>query len=126
MELNVERPISVQQIPHIHIQTEQTENYTNFDLLNKQYANAQLQEPKEVKENSIVLVRNIGNEPKREPLKIADRATKFANYNIFDKIIDLHEKARVTMLIAKDIKFTRENDLEDKENPMIVIKIRSF
>ena len=36
MELNVERPISVQQIPHIHIQTEQTENYTNFDLLNKQ------------------------------------------------------------------------------------------
>lgn len=36
MELNVERPISVKQIPHIHIQTEQTENYTNFLLLNKQ------------------------------------------------------------------------------------------
>ena len=31
----------------------------------------QLQEPKEVRENSIVLIRNIGNEPKREPLKIA-------------------------------------------------------
>ena len=30
-----------------------------------------MQEPKEVRENSIVLVRNIGNEPKREPLKIA-------------------------------------------------------
>ena len=42
-----------------------------FDLLNKQYANVQLQEPKEVRENSIVLVRNIGNEPKREPLKLA-------------------------------------------------------
>ena len=39
-----------------------------FELLNKQYANVQLQEPKEVRENSIVLVRNIGNEPKREPL----------------------------------------------------------
>ena len=42
-----------------------------FDSLNKQYANVQLQEPKEVRENSIVLVRNIGNEPKREPLKFA-------------------------------------------------------
>ena len=42
-----------------------------FELLNKQYANVQLQEPKEVRENSIVLVRNIGNEPKREPLKLA-------------------------------------------------------
>ena len=30
-----------------------------------------MQEPKEVRENSIVLVRNIGNEQKREPLKIA-------------------------------------------------------
>ena len=42
-----------------------------FELLNKQYANVQLQEPKEVRENSIVLVRNIGNEPKREPLRLA-------------------------------------------------------
>ena len=29
----------------------------------------EIQEPKEVRENSIVLIRNIGNEPKREPLK---------------------------------------------------------
>ena len=42
-----------------------------LELLNKQYANVQLREPKEVRENSIVLIRNIGNEPKREPLKIA-------------------------------------------------------
>merc|ERR1711873_323445 len=34
-----------------------------FELLNKQYANVELQKPKEVRENSIVLVRNIGNEP---------------------------------------------------------------
>ena len=40
-----------------------------LELLNKQYANVHLQEPKEVKENSIVLIRNIGNEPKREALK---------------------------------------------------------
>ena len=39
--------------------------------MNKQYANVGLQSPTRVKENSIVLVRNIGNEPKREPLKLA-------------------------------------------------------
>ena len=42
-----------------------------LELLNKQYANVHLQEPKEVRETSIVLIRNIGNEPKREPLKLA-------------------------------------------------------
>ena len=42
-----------------------------LDLLNKQYANVGLENPTRVKENSIVLVRNIGNEPKREPLKLA-------------------------------------------------------
>ena len=31
----------------------------------------EFQQPKEVRENSIVLIRNIGNEPKREPLKFA-------------------------------------------------------
>ena len=40
-------------------------------MLNKQYANVGLENPTRVKENSIVLVRNIGNEPKREPLKLA-------------------------------------------------------
>ena len=42
-----------------------------MELLNKQYANVGLENPTRVKENSIVLVRNIGNEPKREPLKLA-------------------------------------------------------
>ena len=40
-------------------------------LLNKQYSDMQLTEPKKVKENSVVLIRNIANEPKREPLKLA-------------------------------------------------------
>ena len=40
-------------------------------LLNKQYSNVCLENPKRVKVNSIVLVRNIANEPKREPLKLA-------------------------------------------------------
>ena len=42
-----------------------------FELLNQQYPNMEFQQPKEVRENSIVLIRNIGNEPKREPLKFA-------------------------------------------------------
>ena len=40
-------------------------------LLNKQYSDMQLTEPKKVKENSVVLIRNIANETKREPLKLA-------------------------------------------------------
>ena len=38
-----------------------------FELLNQQYPNMEFQQPKEVRGNSIVLIRNIGNEPKREP-----------------------------------------------------------
>ena len=40
-------------------------------VLNKQYSNVCLESSKRVKLNSVVLVRNIANEPKREPLKIA-------------------------------------------------------
>ena len=42
-----------------------------MELLNKQYANVGLENPTRVKENSIALVRNIGNESKRKPLKLA-------------------------------------------------------
>ena len=42
-----------------------------LELLNKQYPNVSLGNPKKVKVNSVVLVRNIANEPKREPLKLA-------------------------------------------------------
>ena len=42
-----------------------------LELLNKQYPNMSLSNPKKVKVNSVVLVRNIANEPKREPLKLA-------------------------------------------------------
>ena len=42
-----------------------------LELLNKQYPNMNLNSPKKVKINLVVLVRNIANEPKREPLKLA-------------------------------------------------------
>ena len=40
-----------------------------LNLLNKQYSGMQLKEPRKVKENSVVLIRNIANESKREPMK---------------------------------------------------------
>ena len=40
-------------------------------VLNKQYSNVCLESSNRVKLNSVVLVRNIANETKREPLKIA-------------------------------------------------------
>ena len=42
-----------------------------LNLLNKQYSGMQLIEPRKVKENSVVLIRNIANESKREPMKFA-------------------------------------------------------
>ena len=40
-------------------------------VLNKQYANVCLENSNRIRLNSVVLVRNIANETKREPLKIA-------------------------------------------------------
>ena len=40
-------------------------------VLNKQYDNMSLESSNCIKLNSVVLVRNIANETKREPLKIA-------------------------------------------------------
>ena len=40
-------------------------------ILNKQYDNVCLESSNRLKLNSVVLIRNIANEPKREPLKLA-------------------------------------------------------
>ena len=40
-------------------------------VLNKQYDNVCLESSNRIRLNSVVLVRNIANETKREPLKIA-------------------------------------------------------
>ena len=70
-----------------------------LELLNKQYARAHLQEPREVKENAIVLIRNIGNEPKREPLKLAR----------VEKIHDSRDDAqRVVTLTYNNVKINKD------------------
>ena len=42
-----------------------------LSILNKQYSGMHLKEPRKVEKNSIVLLRNIANESKREPMKFA-------------------------------------------------------
>merc|ERR1711873_25963 len=72
-----------------------------FELLNNQYRNMELQVPKEVKVNSIVLIRNIGNENKREPLK-------FARVKSIQKSRD--NAQRVVTLTYNNIKLNKKGD----------------
>ena len=70
-------------------------------LLNKQYSNVCLENPKRVKVNSIVLVRNIANEPKREPLKLAR----------IEKIHDSRDSTqRVVTLTYHNVKQNKDGD----------------
>ena len=45
--------------------------YELLNILNKQYSGMNFKEPKKVELNSVVLLRNIANESKREPMKLA-------------------------------------------------------
>ena len=72
-----------------------------LELLNKQYANVGLENPTRVKENSIVLVRNIGNEPKREPLKLAR----------IEKVHDSRDNAqRVVTLTYNNVRLNKDGE----------------
>ena len=42
-----------------------------LSILNKQYSGMNFKEPRKVEKNSVVLLRNIANESKREPMKLA-------------------------------------------------------
>merc|ERR1711873_353629 len=45
--------------------------YELLSILNKQYSGMNFKEPRKVEKNSVVLLRNIANESKREPMKFA-------------------------------------------------------
>ena len=72
-----------------------------MELLNKQYSNVCMENPKQVKVNSIVLVRNIANETKREPLKLA-------------RIVKVHDSRdktqRVVTLTYHNVKQNKDGD----------------
>ena len=70
-------------------------------VLNKIYSNLCLENPKLVKVNSVVLVRNIANEPKREPLKLAR----------IEKIHDSRDNTqRVVTLTYHNVKQNKDGD----------------
>ena len=72
-----------------------------LSLLNKQYPNVSLENPKKVKLNSVVLVRNIANESKREPLKLA-------------RIVEIHDSRdktqRVVTLTYHNVKKNKDGE----------------
>ena len=70
-----------------------------LELINKQYPDMQLNEPKKVKLNSVVLIRNIANEPKREPLKLA-------------RIMKIHDSRDETQRVVMLSKIRMGNGLE--------------
>ena len=77
-------------------------------LLNKQYSNVCLENPKQVKVNSIVLVRNIANEPKREPLKLA-------------RIVKIHDSRDKTQRV---VTLTYHNVKQNKDGEWIGKPVR--
>ena len=79
-----------------------------LELLNKQYSNASLENPKKVKVNPIVLVRNIANEPKREPLKLA-------------RIVKIHDSRDVTQRV---VTLTYHNVKQNKNGEWIGKPVR--
>ena len=54
--------------------------------------------------------------------KMTIRKYVFSNYKIEDKVINSQNKARVSVIIRKDVPYTRCTQLEHPENSTIVIK----
>ena len=52
-----------------------------LNLLNKQYSGMQLKEPRKVKENSVVLIRNIANESKRGQISCQSLSKGYENHS---------------------------------------------
>merc|ERR1712081_3216 len=71
----------------------------------------------------IVIISEANVEVKNKD-KMTERESKFTEFNIVDKTIGNNDKARVSMMISKKIKFKRVHEMEDDENPTIVIKIK--
>merc|ERR1712163_95028 len=104
-----------------------------LSILNKQYSGRNFKEPRKVEENSVVLLRNIANEAKREPMKLArvmnindskDNAQRILTleYNNIKKnkegkwigmpkIVERSEEKETTDIIEKD-------ELNQNDQPM--------
>ena len=57
-------------------------------------------------------------------IKMKERNTKFPEFSFEDQVIAPYHKARVSLMIKKDIMYKRMNQYEDVENPMLTILIK--
>ena len=71
-----------------------------------------------------IVIISESNMDDKDKKKLLERSNKFPDFQIVDKLITGVDKARVTILVKKDIKFTRLNVYEDDTNPRILLKIR--
>ena len=56
--------------------------------------------------------------------KLKEREDKFADFKFEYKTVKNHDKARISIMIHKNIKYTRLPQYEDEENSSIAIKIK--
>ena len=56
--------------------------------------------------------------------KMETRNTMFSNYNLEDKVINNQNKARVSLIIKKEIPYKRCTELESNNNSTIIIKVK--
>ena len=66
-----------------------------------------------------VVIISEANMETNEPDKMEYRASKFPDYKIEDKVTANNPKARLTMLIKKDLHYKRLLEYEDDSNPMM-------
>ena len=53
-----------------------------------------------------------------------EREAKFPNFMLVDKTINPHPKARITIMVHKEVKYKHVDQYEDTENPMATIMIK--
>ena len=56
--------------------------------------------------------------------KTVTRNSAFKEYNIEYKVVKNNQKARIAVVLEKEIKYSRLNNLESSNNSMIVLKIK--
>ena len=56
--------------------------------------------------------------------KLADRDKDFPDYRFYDKALPGNKMARMTVMVAKNIKSERLDNMENEENPPIVFRVK--
>ena len=73
---------------------------------------------------SQIVVLSEANVDKNDEKKMKEREDKFTDFNFEDKMVKNHDKARICIMIHKNINYNRLPQYEDDENSSITIKIK--